>query len=387
MLVVCTSTGAAAQQAAAPVSRSHPPHSGGSVVEDSSKELQKQIPRFARDDSGRVHFYHSLPYGTESQFNPLTEILNEGFDQLRVDNANRKLSTLPWGGHNVVEALLHPDSAMRAYGVWRAWRDELLPLSVKGGGGGQWVPNYEFHLIGSGMVSERMREWYEAHGVPLPFAMSFLTMMSAHFINEALEDGGVPVRYHPFDPVADLYVFDLGGILLFRSQHVQNFFSRTVELTNWPLQPTLAFPGTTLENAGQEFLLRWRLPRTDRYRGFFAFGISTLGGVSIGEKGGLAWSIAAGADAVDNPIIDQSSGRKTVVLKPNAGFFVDRDGSLLFSLTARDSKETFAVANLYPGVLRVGGQSFGLWTQALRNGRWRVGLVSKYGVGIGSSAR
>ena len=332
-------------------------------------------------------FYHAKSYGTESQFNPVTELLNEGFDQLRNDNADRRIRHLPWGGHNVWEAVLHPDSAMRAYGVWRAWRDELLPLSVKGNGGGQWVPNYEFHLIGSGMVSERMREWYAAHGVPFPFAASTLTMFTAHFINEALEDGGVPVRYHPFDPVADLYVFDLGGILLFRSEHVQHFFSKTVELTNWPGQATIAFPQATLENAGQEFLLRWRLPRTDRYRGFFAFGISTLGGISIGQKGGLAFSLAAGADVVDTPIIDPTSGRKTVTLKPNSGLFIDRDGSLLFSLTARDSKETLAFANLYPGVLRIGGQSFGLWTQMLKNGRWRVGIVGPGGVGIGSSAR
>jgi hypothetical protein len=332
-------------------------------------------------------FYHGKNYGTEAQFNPLTEILNEGFDQLRNDNTDRRLSRLPWGGHNVVEALLHPDSAMRAYGVWRAWRDELLPLSVKGGGGGQWVPNYEFHLIGSGMVSQRMVEWYQAHDVPHPLAASVVTMMSAHFINEALEDGGRPVRYHPFDPVADIYVFDIGGILLFRSGKVQNFFSNTVELTNWPGQPTFAFPGTTLENAGQEFLLRARVPRTDNFRAFFAFGISTLGGISIGPKGGTALSFALGADAVDNPIIDYTSGRKTVILKPNAGMFIDRDGSLLFSLTARHSAETIASANLYPGAMRVGGQSFGLWTQALKNGRWRLGLVGSRGIGIGTSAR
>jgi len=332
-------------------------------------------------------FYHGKDYGTEAQFNPITEILNEGLDQLRNDNSERRFSRLPWGGHNVVEALLHPDSAMRAYGVWRAWRDELLPLSVKGGGGGQWVPNYEFHLIGSGMVSVRMEEWYRAHNVPMPFAASFVTMMTAHFVNEALEDGGRPVRYHPFDPVADIYVFDLGGILLYRSQRVQNFFSNTVELTNWPGQATIAFPGTSLENAGQEFLLRWGLPKTERYRGFFAFGISTLAGVSIGKRGGLALSLGGGVDAVDNPIIDHTSGRRSVILKPNEGLFVDRDGSLLFSLTARNSAETFAVANLYPGVLRVHGHSFGVWTQALRNGRWRVGLVSANGIGIGTSAR
>jgi hypothetical protein len=37
--------------------------------------------------------------------------------------------------------------------------------------------------------------------------------------------------------------------------------------------------------------------------------------------------------------------------------------------------------------MRVSGQSFGLWTQALKNGRFRLGLVGSRGIGIGSSAR
>jgi hypothetical protein len=167
---------------------------------------------------------------------------------------------------------------------------------------------------------------------------------------------------------------------------VKDFFSKTVELTNWPGQATIGFPEWTLQNAGQEFLLRSRLPRTDRWRAFFAFGISTLGGVSYGTKGGLAISLGAGADVVDTPIIDTLSGRKTVVFKPNSGFFIDRDGSLLFSLTARNSNEYVAVANLYPGVVRIRGVTFGVWTQWLRDGRVRFGIVTPSGIGIGNSA-
>ena len=373
----CVSPGVLAAQADAPEPLCHP-------------------GRFAKSETDTLavatacHFYHGKDYGTEAQFNPMSEIVNEGFDQLRNDFANRKISELRLeaGAHNVLEDLLHPISAMRVDGIGRNWRNELLPLSIKSTGGGQWVPNYEFHLIGSGMISERMVEWYEAHDIPHPVALSAITMMAAHFLNEDVEDGGRTVPYYRFDPVADLYVFDIGGILLFRSGRVQNFFSsNTVELTNWPVQPTLSFPGGTLENSGQEFMLRARLPRTDMFRAFFAFGISTLGGISYGPKGAVAVSVAAGADAIDNPIIDPATGRRTVTLKPNIGFFVDRDGSLLFSVTARTSNETVAFANVYPGVLRFGGHTFGLWTQALKSGRWRFGIVSSNGLGIGSNAR
>ena len=376
----CVNAGASAKPVDAPVPMSdttpcHPP--------------TVPISQSALPVGSTCVFYRGRNYGSEAQFNPITEVLNEGFDQLRVDNSERRLRRLRYlpGAKNVLQALIHPDSAMRAYGVRKAFTDELLPLSTKATNGGNWVPNYEFHLIGSGMVSRRMTEWYEAHDVPYPFAMSAVTMYTAHFINEALEDGGRKTRGHPFDPVADLYVFDLGGILMFRSKNVQNFFSKKVELTNWPGQATFGFPGFTLENAGQEFLLRTGLPRTDIWRVFFAFGISTLGGISYGTKGGTALSLASGVDAVDTPVVDSLSGKKTVVLKPNAGLFIDHDGSLLFSLTARNSKETIATANLYPGVVRVGGHTFGLWTQMLKNGRWRVGLVASNGIGIGTSAR
>src|SRR5438477_1550651 len=78
-------------------------------------------PVAQRDTTPR--FYHSKDYGTERQFNPVTEILNEGFDQLRNDFSNRRLSAPRYraGAHDVIQSLLHPDSAMRAYGVWRSF--------------------------------------------------------------------------------------------------------------------------------------------------------------------------------------------------------------------------------------------------------------------------
>src|SRR4051812_28878399 len=60
------------------------------------------------------HFYQQVDYGSASQFNPMTEILNEGFDMLRQENRNRRLSTLPYhaAARNVWGALIHADSAV-----------------------------------------------------------------------------------------------------------------------------------------------------------------------------------------------------------------------------------------------------------------------------------
>src|SRR5205823_3254692 len=82
--------GAAAGTAAAPAPQRHPEQREGTVVaEPSSDSLRggQRIPDLrpasARNDSGgHSRFYRSLGWGSEAQFNPLTELLNEGFDQL-----------------------------------------------------------------------------------------------------------------------------------------------------------------------------------------------------------------------------------------------------------------------------------------------------------------
>lgn len=334
-------------------------------------------------------FYRNVTYGSESQFNPMTEILNEGFDMLRQENRNRRLSTLPYGRatRNVWGSMIHADSAIRNYGLWNAIRNEVLPLSVDARTG-QWVPNYTIHFVGSGMVSQKMTEWYEAHGVPHPFAFSAATMYAAHFINEAVEDGGRPNRPPNVDPIADLFIFDLAGILLYRTERMKRLVNNDlVELTNWGGQPTINSPEGTLENTTQEFVLRTALPKTDLWRGFIGFGVSTIGGLSFGRKDGVSISVAGGADAVKSPIIDTLTDKRTVLLKPYGGIFIDRKSSLLFSAMLRDSKEVIAIANLYPGVINVKGHTTGMWAQLLRDGGWRFGIVPTWGLGLGQNRR
>ena len=308
---------------------------------------------------------------------------------LRQDNRNRRLLTLPYhaAARNVFGALIHADSAIRHYGLWNALHDEVLPLSFKGDGG-QWVPNYTVHLIGSGMVSQRMVEWFEAHDIPHPVALSALTMFTAHFVNEAVEDGGRPNRPLTVDPIADIYIFDLGGFLLYRSERVQKLVSNDkLTLTSWGGQPAVDSPDGTLENTTQEFVIRTALPRTDQWRGLLAFGVSTIAGLSYGPKTGTAISVAAGADAVNSPVIDTLTDKKTVTLRPYGGIFVDRQGSLLFSAMVRDSKEVIFTSNLYPGVLRFHGATTGLWAEYLRDRRWRFGIVPTWGLGVGQNGK
>jgi hypothetical protein len=291
----------------------------------------------------------------------------------------------------VTRSVLRPDRVYGRYGWGRALRNEILPLTFsKRDGGGAWGPNYTFHLLGSGMVSARMVEWYQAHGSAHPVAMSFVTMMASHVLNEAVENTSQFERYTA-DAATDLLIFDPAGFFLSRVPALRRFFSRTVQLTNWPGQPTWVLPDHTLENAGQQYVLRGPLPWTDRWRFFHGFGIEMLVGVTRDLRDGYALSVAAGGKTVQVRMIDESTGTKTVDLRPVGGIFLDRHGSLLASIRHMEGREVdpygsdaFLALNLYPGVVRVPGLGEpGMWVHFVRSGGVRFALTSGLGVGMG----
>lgn len=328
-------------------------------------------------------FYQSRPWGTEAQFNPISLVLNGGFDQLRVENANRRLDEFPWksAATNVVASIGNTERALRRYG-WSAWlRDEVLPLSGKAGGGGQWVPNYLLHFFAGGMTGVRITEWYVQRGTPHPEVAAFATKYAWHFLTEMVErpygDG------HNVDAITDLLIFDSVSFFVWRSERVQRLFSTHLEMTNWPGQPALTFPGPTLQNMQMTALVRGKVPRVPDWRPMTTVGAAFLLGVSrrAGENDWI--SVAAGWDPALNPVVDTVTGKKTVVLHPNAGLFWDRDGSLLASVIVRLDRQEPVLINVHPGVVRLGGFSPGLWAQLLEGGGVRVGVATPWGFGVG----
>ncbi|MEP6762939.1 MAG: hypothetical protein ABJB66_01450 [Gemmatimonadaceae bacterium] len=326
-------------------------------------------------------FYKSRDYGTERQFNPLTEIVNEGFDLLRGDDADRRVFQSPYSAAatNLRISLFNPGKTWRMYGGTRLSQHELFPLSLRKGGGGEWIPNYQFHLIGSGMVSARMAEWFSARGIPHPVLMSAVTMTAAHFLNEMTER---PVKFSE-DAITDLLIFDPAGLLLFRLDAVQKFFSGPAQLTNWPLQPSLAFPGKTLENVGQEFVIRFKVPSTENWKFLYIFGVSTLGGLSrnIGQGRSISFGLGANAEVL---ILNIETDARTIEFTPMAGVFYDKEGSLLMSLVGRKGTDNNLSLNVYPGVVIGRKLPFGFWASTGRGGKPRLGMVSSWGLGVAS---
>jgi hypothetical protein len=317
-------------------------------------------------------FYTGLTYGSEAQFNPITELLNEGFDVLSMSGQDRQILRRDLGGDasTVWSSVLHADRTFADYGWQRALRRELIPK----GQTSAWISNYQLHLFGSGMVSRRLAEWYDDHGVPHPELLGALSVMPAHFMNEMVENNGQ--RQANEDAAADLLFFDLAGIALWRMGWMQRTFSETFQLTNWPGQATWNPATQTLENTGQYFSLRGPLPFTRSVRAFYLFGESAVIGLSrkVGETDAL--SLGAGMDA-------DSTGRR-----PKAGLYYDRNGSLLWSVAVGSptTAVSWLTVNAYPGALRVKGVSPGLWFQLPKNGGARFGIVSSWGLGIGGGS-
>ncbi len=330
----------------------------------------------------RAHFYANRQYGAESQFNPLTTILNNGYDQVRT-GPNRAVFDFDYdlGGTGAWNSIIKARRLVRQYGT-RDWvRYELLPLSGKSDGGGQWIPNYQLHLFAGGATYIRLIAWFEQRDYAHPRMAAATTWFAGQFLNEVIEN--TALTQGSVDAMTDLVIFNPGAILLWNSDRLQHFVGSHVEFTEWPGQPTLGFPAHTIENTFQTTMVRARLPRSTNWRAFTTMGGSYLGGLSH-RLGDSTWlSFGGGWDARTNPVADTITGRKTVDLHGNVGLFVDRSGSLLGSVLLRSGFDAGMTVNIYPGVVGPRNQSIGLWAQYLRSHEIRAGITTGWGVGFG----
>lgn len=302
----------------------------------------------------------------------------------------RTLGDISWStsAGNVWRSVLHPDRSVRQYGGTQRWlRNEVLPLSLRGERGGQWVPNYHLHLFGSGMTYARTEEWFARHGVAHPRVASGLTIYAAHYLNEMVENGTNKTLYNQ-DAMTDLLIFDAAAIVLWNQGWMRRAFTGDWEITNWNGQPTYSATNGSLENAYSLFMVRGPLPRTTSWKVMTTGGSVFLAGLSR-RLGSDHWlSVAGGVIPIDAPIVDSATYTKTVLLQPNGGVFLDRNGSLLASVVGREGSTNGATLNVYPGVLWASRYAPGFWVQRARGGPdghgVRFGVTAPFGLGLGA---
>lgn len=341
------------------------------------------------DDADRPprYFYQGVDYGTQSLYSPLWVFVNRGYDVLQdhVSSRNVLAQNYRVNTRNVLDNLAHPFASIDDLG-WKTFlTEEIFPLSFTSGTA-RWVPNYALHLIGGGMTYTALGEWFQDHAIPLPHLWSGVTLMAAALVNETIENKGVVGRNT--DAIADIYVFDIAGMILFSFDAPNRFFSQQVVISDWSLQPTFTLPNGQLHNQGNYFAARWALPFYPRLRLFAWFGEATTGGLSFQITDAYSVSAAVGGAALH--LVNQSTMKvdNTVVFTRTAAAFVDRRDSLLASVQVSDIEDYFVSLNLYPHALFGSGPAAGMWTVIDKRGRVAFGVsISRLlGMGVGWSS-
>jgi hypothetical protein len=354
---------------------------------DSVDSATVQVKK-APSDSLPYYFFQPYDFGTQSKYNPGDFFFNGGFGVWQFAGT-QNVFTLPYveSFKGTGQSLLHPIKAIRQFGVEDWFFSEICPRSFEMKHG-QFVPNYFLHLLGAGMQSRKMEEWYRYHNVPLPRVWSIVTMTAEHYFEEMVENGGSYALNK--DPVSDFYIFNPAGILLFLNEGVCRFFSKKLILNEWSLQPSINFRTGKLENGGQFYVAKLPLGRTQEWGLVSYFGMQEMFGVTRTFRGNRSFSIMGGP--IVNNLLDASVSESqkayTASLRWSVGAFYDIKNSALVSLSVSGADHNKLRLNVYPGLLRIGGFTPGFFIQ--NTGEWVTGISVRYcplGVSIGSSAK
>ncbi len=359
---------ATALQAAAPHARAQQ----APAPADSLAVSPPSPPPPSARQRGPYFFYRRLDYGSEALVHPLRMIVNSGYGIMQVGGRDNHPFDIDYerGARNLWMNLRDPLAAIQNEGWGRFLQEEIIPVSTSSRGARYW-PNYTQHLIGGGMSWRLIKEWFIAHDWPAPGWLATGTMLGYHVLNEIVEtsdyDGWTT------DPVADLYIFDPAGILLFSSDRVARFFSDTLHMADWSYQICYDPWDQTLENMGQNFALKLRLPRSRRWHLFYHYGTHGEIGLSYWQDDGDCFS--AGAGLMAGRLIQLADGVRTVDLVPTAGVFWDRNNSLMASFIFADTQAYRWRLNVYPGVVRLGAWSPGFYAALNWSNRFEAGVT------------
>ena len=319
------------------------------------------------------YFYKGYDYGNQAIYHPLYVLLSGGFDMIQVGD-KRDIKNFPYktASTNIWRNLSNPFKPINNYGWWNFIKDQVLPLSLNKKNA-QFFPNYTLHLIGGGMEYAALKEWFEYNNYSGAGWLSAATVMAYHLVNEIAENGSY-VGYD-VDPIADIYIFDIGGILLFTSESVKRFFAEDLNLADWSQQPSFSVKNGELHNNGQFFSVRWKFPFLDSWYAFYYFGTNGVGGLSYKFKDGSGLSVGFGLRASDLILLDEKTNKKTLGLVGNLGVFYDKNNSLLASLSVTIKTDYMVNVNIYPGIINIGKISPGLWGAYGQNGNIILGFT------------
>ncbi len=311
--------------------------------------------------------------------------INGSFDVLRNGSHTKNVFDLYYadGFDNLFRNLKHPVNTIEAYGWDRFVELEIWNFKLNSKKS-QFIPNFADHTIGNGMLYAKLKEWFEYHGYWSPWFSSFLLTNAYQFMNEAIENG--KHNGPNIDMIADVYIFNTMGFVLFEFDFIKEFFSKTLPMYEWSLQPMFSPNNGFLENTGQQYLVRKELPFVSHLSGFIYWGLSGIAGVSYSPNQIDSYSLGFGQVANR---INSNEFKSLRILTPDIdgalAFFYDRNNSLLLSVLATGPKLPNIRVNVYPGLLMVAGLSPGVYFGFGEWDNFVVGINLHHSIPIGLS--
>jgi hypothetical protein len=316
----------------------------------------------------QAYFYRGLAYGSDAAIHPVSELINGTFGILQISSNWATLDEINWrkGFGTTWESITHPVRTVDTYGRTEFFTSEVVPGKLDWSNL-QYVPNYFLHMIGGGARHRAFMEWYGAHGFGHPKLLAWGTTALHAFAVEAVEHH--KARGPTVDPVADMLIFDPLGAVLFSSDRIAGFFSRTLNMSIWSGQPMYNPVLNTFENAGENYGLHFFFNKNHRVGIFSYWGMSHLFGLTVRDVSGYDCSIGLGGavDELQENIHGTGMSAFSARLSWDVGVFLHRNKSLLASLHVSQAWTQLFRLNLYPGWLRVGGLSTGTYVGARGN--------------------
>ena len=183
-------------------------------------------------------------------------LVNRGLDVWRLEQFSPSLVKFPYkeSASSVWHALTHPREAIGRTGTWSFVKTEMLPLRWRHWRAA-WMPDYTLHFLQGGVTYVRTEGWYADNGWPVPKLWAGATVFAAAYLTEMAEVGYAEAGAQA---IADLLVFDLGGILAFNIPAVRNWIgNRTI--MDWSLQPVFT-PHGEVYNVSDYITFKFAMP-------------------------------------------------------------------------------------------------------------------------------
>jgi hypothetical protein len=310
------------------------------------------FPLLSNGQEKGYYYFRPYNYGSEALFNPISSFFNGGCDTYQQLDRPSTFQAIPWklGSQNVWHSITSPLGIISDFGWKRFLGQEVFPTSLDINKA-QWVPNYTIHVIGGGMVSRKLAEWYDYHGYPVPYLLAAVTAMASEYFNEMVENG--PWLNLNEDCIPDILLFHPLGILLFSSDRIAQFFSSELNLNDWSQPIALSFDPLAIRNPGQNFVMKYALTESKSTSLFFHFGNFAILGLSLKRSTEDAISFGAGLASTGVKYLPLQNGVRSNTIESGlmAGIYYDRNNSLLVSAVYSKSRNNRFRLNVYPGVV------------------------------------